>query len=782
MFSMVIGIMSCGEDEENISQKPTPNPGLIKPTTQVAADEPGDAWQIVWVRVDPVTGQETYISEHIYIYDILKQQDILAVKVLDKEGNPVPNARVEWTLLDSPHMVGDIIETDDPGFQKAAPQIKVDNKFAFTFTNAEGDRTREMEFKCPAEVSHVEGSDYSMKKPTSINVGKEGETWIVITAARRGLTDIAAYCPDIVAEAPSHKIFATKVWDCYDWEFPNTEIPNDCETIEHTFTTRIFNHLTGNPQPGIDVRYTILNPKLDTIIAGNGTQTVVTSDLNGEVAVTIEAPTTYPRVDPMKVLVEILFRDDMDICDGREFVIGCATVTKWWEVETLRVTVSGELISCLENADNLTGTFSVTNLGPPDAEDVIADNVTLTVDYPQEEEITVVDTDGGTNDGDKITWNIGTLPSGDTASRNPIFAASSGGVYTFTATTESKCTAAGPVTWTVKIIAITATCSLDSSVIVLDPGEVFDEVLPCVDPEARQCGQYITTYTLIVENVGGDAVNMTLGLDPLPDGLKLISGEPEDIKLNPGETFEKPFELKATLRATGEIESEYTVAVKGRVDNIKSANSNVVCLPQEPTLVWLAPDPCEIMIVAGPAMLVRKTDTKDPIKVHDLTRYRMLVWNQGTADAYDVTIVDTLPAQISLVTDVVDLVDEDDQVVCLVELVDIERNTGDVEDILHVFEPWDFDKGDLPININGIPGVLDGNTTLTIDVTGSVITFTFDKIMKPTWAFRISFYAQANAVGTVVNRTGLTYREEPVPSPVLPTDGPVNSDESTTIR
>jgi uncharacterized GH25 family protein len=229
MLSMVIGILSCGEDEENISQ-PVPNPGLIKPTAQELTEEPGDAWQIAWILVDKETMKKTLSAEHIYDYDVLERQNVFAVKVLDKNGLPVPNARVEWTLLDSPQMVGDIIETDDPGFQqKAAPQLKVDNKFAFTFTNAPGDRTKEMEFRCPTIIS-----DDGTQEPTMVDVGEEGETWMVITSARKGLTDIVAYSPDIVAEDEEgnknpnpHKVFATKVWDCYDWIFPIHAI-NDC--------------------------------------------------------------------------------------------------------------------------------------------------------------------------------------------------------------------------------------------------------------------------------------------------------------------------------------------------------------------------------------------------------------------------------------------------------------------------------------------------------------------------------------------------------------------------
>jgi uncharacterized repeat protein (TIGR01451 family) len=561
---------------------------------------------------------------------------------------------------------------------------------------------------------------------------------------------------------------------------------NDCEIIEHEFRTRIFNHLTGNPQPGMDVRYTVLNPKSDTMIAGNDTQAVVTSDLNGEVAVTVEAPTTYPCDDPMKVLVEILFRDDMDICDGREFVIGCATVTKCWDIETLTITPPNDLISCLESADNLTGTFSVTNLGPPNAEDV-----TLTVDYPQEQGITVVNTDGGTDDGDKITWDIGILQPGD-ASGNPTFAASSGGAYTFTAATGSKCTAAGPVTWTVRVIEVTATCLINPTIIDLDPGEVFPSIPPSSDT------RYIATYTLTAENIGGETVDAVLGMSQLPTGLRfepIGSGEPESIRLEPGRTHEKIFRLKGIVAA--DIHT-----LTATVDISSATDPTIICNPLSTE--------CNIEVLSGPAMQVEKVDTADPISVGHLTRYRMVVWNEGTADAYGVEIKDTLPSKMSLVMNEDDLrnnpdldprdlylvpddpaqgLHPDNVVVCKVELVIVDYATGNVlEDLAdggrNPIQVWDgpFNRVEAIEIAEGLaPELLSGSTTLTIDATGNIMTFTIDT-MKPTWAFRISYYAKAEAKGSVNNITELIYSDELNVDPYLPEDGPSRSDEPTTIR
>jgi len=635
MIAIVISvfILGCGEDEEKVvkAMNSLGEPAIIDPK-ELSMETPGPPAEIIWIKIND-DGSREELKEFKDDGQI-KHRSTFIVRVLDANGTPVPDERVEWTLNTWPDGVGDIVDTDDPGHRnlpevQAAPQIKVENNFAITFTNSED--------SVPPQLK-------GMGKKGEYIVIRKGETWITINSTREGDTDVTASAPAIPRDSVLYEIFGVIHW-----------------------------------------------------------------------------------------------------LDG--------------EVETLIVTPPDELISCLENADNLTGTFSVTNEGPTPAEEV-----TLTVDYPQEQGITVVDIDGGTNDGDKITWDIGTLPAGDTASRNPIFAASSGGVYDFIEVkAESKCTE-DMDTWTVKVIDITATCSFNKSTIELDPAVLFDPDNPSYAPE------YIATYTLTVENRGGEAVNATLGLQ-VPDCLELVSGETEIIILEPGNIFEKSFELKGTRVGL--------CTVEGTVNNISSVtDSQVICSSLPLT-------PCEIEVPACcPAMQVEKVDTHDPIGVGELTRYRIIVWNEGMADAYDVTIVDKLPTKLDLVTDVGLLGNEIDSVVCKVELVIVDAETGS---IIPAIPEQNFGDGsfnqNVTININEIQEpqiVLSGDAMLTISVVGQVITFNFDRMM-PTWAFRISFYVQANAVGRVYNITELTYRDEPG-GVILPEGGPSRSDELTTIQ
>jgi hypothetical protein len=133
----------------------------------------------------------------------------------------------------------------------------------------------------------------------------------------------------------------------------------------------------------------------------------------------------------------------------------------------------------------------------------------------------------------------------------------------------------------------------------------------------------------------------------------------------------------------------------------------------------------------------------------------------------------------------------DNAVICQVGLVVVDYATGNVIEEVSPIKRWNgpFNRVETieisEEDINQIkalhPGPLDmlsGGTTLRIDATGNNITFKFDRMM-PTWAFRISFYTQANQAGTVNNITELNYEFE---GKVLPEDGPTRSDEPTTIR
>lgn len=756
-------IFGCGEDEEG----PVEVMNLLKDSVSINPEESGPPVQIVWTKINE-DGSHEELKE-FEAFGKIKHRSTFIVRILDANGDPVPDERVEWTLNTWPDEVGDIVDTDDPGHRnipevQAAPQIKVDNKFAITFTNSEN--------SIPSQLKGMgENGEIVIRK---------GETWISINSTREGGTGVSAFATAIPrnGEHP-YEIFGVTHWVDLDWIFPESAINpiNFCEVKnEHTFVTKL--RRISKPSEvvsGVKVRYSILSGS-DAIWQNGGKVIEVMSDENGEAKAAIEL--IHIEGGENQILVEILPRNDMEIFTDKEFVIASTTVTKkWaWELEELYLTTPENAVFCLEYANIITGIFSVKNDGLPSAK-----NVRLIVDYPVG--ITVVDTNGGSNNGDKITWNIGMLAPNATVSSTPIFAAGNGGVYTFTAIAESECVVAEPVTWTVKIIELIANCLFSPTIIDLDPGERFDFVEPSNDP------RYIADYILIVENIGGETVNATLRLRELPAGIKFVSGDPETITLATGNTFEKTFQLKGTASGI------YTL--EGTVDISSATDSSIICNPLS-TL-------CDVEVVGLPAMQIEIIDTSDPINVNQLTRYRMVIWNEGTDDAYDVTIVNYLPPKMRLVREIEFLTNNpyldprdlyldpsdpgkglhpENVVVCGVELVVVDYTTGDVDkDPIHNPElaafkwDWSFDQGDLPINIAGIPEVLDGNTTLALHATDSEITFAFDRII-PTWAFRISFYAQAKDIGTVVNRTDLTYREK-LDGPITPS---IRSDEPTTIR
>ncbi|MBC8232474.1 hypothetical protein H8E77_23235, partial [bacterium] len=165
----------------------------------------------------------------------------------------VPNVRVDWVLNRWCDAVGDIIETDDTGFEVApafkadgalAPQIKINNLFAVTFTNSKRETL---------EGRRKDGGN------VAIDVG---ETWINIISNREGETEITAFCPAI-NDQKRRIISAVTKWIDLDWKFPSDE---ETEVIEGKISQRtIVTKLSrvgdeGNPpERPVKVCYKILN-------------------------------------------------------------------------------------------------------------------------------------------------------------------------------------------------------------------------------------------------------------------------------------------------------------------------------------------------------------------------------------------------------------------------------------------------------------------------------------------------------------------------------------------
>lgn len=381
-LAMVISILSCGEDEENppenFADVTIGNP--VEVETQPAQNQPGSPDKIRWVKFNK-DGTRTMLKE-FEDYQRIKGQNTFVVRVTDANDVPVPNIRVEWILNRWPDAVGDIVETDDPGFVaapadvdmgnekgNAAPQIKVNNTFAITFTNSE------------PETIKVEGRDGTYRD-LNLDIG---ETWITITSTDEGETKITAFCPAIPAEK-EHKIFAVKHWTCINLTPPTSTptcinyrpAPDDTANTE-TLVSIINSACDGNPMPGKRVRYTIQPVGPDAVWDENNDKIYeVISDGNGEARATIKLdplPGPDPVIDPNAITVEVL--DDNNMPDARE------DISKDWGSAFLAIEMplpvgsgpGGAFGAC----DEVKFDITVENTGECDA-----GNVMVNLEYPAE--------------------------------------------------------------------------------------------------------------------------------------------------------------------------------------------------------------------------------------------------------------------------------------------------------------------------------------------------------------------------------------------------------------
>ena len=449
MLLMAIGVLSCGENEEELAQpvSPVENPGTIVDPQE--GSTLGPPAQIVWIRINELDGSRVELLGDFEDCDQIKHQNTFIVRVLDANGEPVPGARVEWTLNTWPDGVGDIIETDDPGHNdipevQAAPQIKVDNQFAITFTDSED--------SSPPQLKGMGRDDGDI-------LIREGETWITITSIREGDTDVTAFVPAIPRDGErSHKIFGVKHWVDLDWVFPNdqTNSINFCVggVNEHTFVTTLTR--VSNPNefvPGVTVRYSILSGPNAIWITSNEP----VSDGSGVAMATIRLIPSLEtgELEPgeHEILVEILpvpLKRHGEVHDPGEVAGVCGIrkeVTKRWFGPSLEISKTGpsEEICLLTDASY---SITVTNSG-----DAIATNITVTDTFDTGTFQFVSADNGGTNTDGVVTWNIGNLDSGAGKTVGMVLGAIGIGSSDNTAEVASaECVTAGPVVWTTVVV------------------------------------------------------------------------------------------------------------------------------------------------------------------------------------------------------------------------------------------------------------------------------------------------------------------------------------------
>ena len=497
MVAIVISFFGCGEDEE-MPVKPAnsiSNPADIVTDQQTGGDPPGDPAEIVWIKIKEDGTHEEW--EEIEFSDQIQKQNVIVVKVKDAKGEPVPDVRVEWVLNTRLRAVGDIVETDDAGHQdvpaapkpEAAPQIKVDNKFAFTFTNSKDEAPPQLKGMGP------ERTDVTIEK---------GETWIVITSVEEGDTDITAFAPAIPRDGEKpHKIFTIKHWTEICLMLPPTSLTciNYCpeppdDANEEELEAKIVGCRDRSPMPDIKVRYTITSGP-NAVWDENGEKIIeVISDDNGEAPATIKLvpplpePETEPEeIDPNTIRVEA-FRPPRE--DEEDYVlVASQRVTKLWGSAFLSIDMPCPEGSGVNGAsgvcDEVTFDITVKNTGNCTARDV-----KVILEYPSE-----------AFDISQPPDPLEYLPPGRSTQVSVTLTAKKVGTWTVKGKTESaECVYAEADTLCILDVKpnLVLKCEETEVIIgdVVQPHVYSDKITLAIDEEAPE--KKIATITLIVEN------------------------------------------------------------------------------------------------------------------------------------------------------------------------------------------------------------------------------------------------------------------------------------------
>lgn len=274
--------------------------------------------------------------------------------------------------------------------------------------------------------------------------------------------------------------------------------------------------------------------------------------------------------------------------------------------------------------ETITYTMAVTNVGDTQATDV---NVT---DILPPELNFVSASGGGSYDGGTrtISWSLPTLD------------ASASMIFTITAIVNATAVVDTPVNNEVCAVAdqnLTPQCA-DINFTPRDPivtmliDKVVDNELPKVDDEV--------TYTIVVTNSGTDTANNVEVNDTLPFGVTYSSDSPSVGTYNP--PVWDGFDL------IGGASAELNITVTIDPDTEGSQISNEACVNADENATAVCDD--ANLTVARVILTIQKiSDQNEPPEDANIT-YTIVVNNIGDVNATNVTVSDTLPADVTYVS------------------------------------------------------------------------------------------------------------------------------------
>ena len=616
--------------------------------------------------------------------------EVVVATVRDAEGRPVEGVRVEWILALGG--VGSIVDIDE--FGSSSNHQHYDATYAVTGTN---DRDRVLDMGTADTADDIE-------------LGP-GQTWIAITSPIEGQTHILAYAPQIRGWA-NQKAMATKNWRDVRILWPESGTKRVGESGE--MVVQVVRASDGGALAGQEVTFAITGGPAAVLNPGGGQTVQTKTDAQGMARATLvprtrEQGTVTVQIDvmrpaneeccepavllgstevackfvaasidiekraPARARVNTDFRYDLAVKAGTGAAARGVKVTDVlpagiqyvssrpaasvngqtlsWDLGTMepgssrslqvvvRATRTGTFENCAEvvaeegslkdrscaqtlvtapklalvktgpetavACDEITFTFQVTNGG--DAE---ATNVRITDDLPDG-----LSTPSG---GKTLSIDVGTLAPGETKTVSAKVVADSTGTFKNTATA----TADGGLE-----------AKDDHTIIVTKP------VLKVIKdgPERRFVGRPVT-YEITVTNTGNAPASNVVLTDGVPSGTVFLSA-------SDGGT-----ETDGTVRwslgtlapgASRKVSMTVTPEEDGVIVNTVQASAECA----EPVT-----DSHQVRVEGIPAILLEVVDEDDPVEVGSTTVYAITVTNQGSADARDIVIKATIPAQMSFVS------------------------------------------------------------------------------------------------------------------------------------
>ncbi len=456
----------------------------------------------------------------------VQTQHVLVATVRDKDGKPLPNRRVEWTI----EGVGNIVEVDESGW-RASRGYKVDNDYAVSHTN---------------NFDHVltRGNEDPSDDVTLVT----GQTWCVITSPVEGDTHVTVYAPGIY-DWDKHKVFAVKHWYDVAWEFPPDA--TNCVGGSHEFVTSVSKYSDGSALEGYVVTYTLEDGPSGTFDSGSTTATVRT-DGSGMARATLRQSSASEGTNTVRIDI---MRQANEACCEPPVHIATGYVSKTWVGGSIAISKSApSIVDCAAPATQFSYDIRVSNPSSCAISNVM-------VSDPLPSGVSFVSSNPSTSGGSNLSWNVGTIEAGGERMISVTVSAPEG-VYENCATVT-----AGDLT--------DRACATTEV-----PGCAQIVLEKTCTPEVTVCE--MIEHRLVVRNVGqSPATNVTV-TDDLPDGLVAENGS-RSLRFSAGTLA--PGEAKqASFRVKAERTGRYTNRATASGDGGLSASAECSTVVTQPVL------------------------------------------------------------------------------------------------------------------------------------------------------------------------------------------------------